>query len=131
MQRTTFVALVLALLVGHSAVVDGSVNVSPVETRERAVQQEARQRVLSGVTLSQNDELVPDVAVIVRSASGEQQTTSDATGAFRLVVPPGPLTLKFEGKNIAPIEQTIGPSDSTENLQIKVHTSSRRLTKAS
>lgn len=120
MQRTTFVALVLALLVGHSAVVYGSVNVSSVETREKAVQQEPRQRVLSGVILSQKDELVPDVTVSVRSASGEEQTKSDATGAFRLVVPSGPLRLKFEGNNITPVEQTIGPSDSTENLQIKI-----------
>lgn len=46
-------------------------------------------RILSGSVLTQHDELLPDVTVIVRSASGEARTISDAEGHFRLTVPPG------------------------------------------
>ena len=38
--------------------------------------------------------------VIARSDAGEARTTSDADGRFRLAIPPGPLTVRFEGKNI-------------------------------
>ena len=41
-------------------------------------------------------------------------------GNFRLRVPNEPLTLRFEGQNIAPLEKSIGITDSFENLRIKI-----------
>src|SRR5262252_69925 len=79
------------------------------------------ERVLSGEIVTQQNELLPGVSVIVRSDQGDIRTLSDLEGRFRLMVPAGPLTVSFEGKNGTPIEQTIAPNASTENLRIKVN----------
>lgn len=81
---------------------------------------QGRGRSLSGSILKQQNELLPGVMVIVSSDSGESRTVSDAEGRFRLAVPSGPLTVRFEGRNIKPLEQAIGPEGATENLQVKV-----------
>lgn len=76
---------------------------------------------LSGVILSRQDELVPDVSVIVRTTTGEEQrAVSDANGKFDLSVPRSSLTVRFEGNNIAPQERSIGVGEATENLQIRI-----------
>jgi outer membrane receptor protein involved in Fe transport len=82
--------------------------------------QQADERTLSGYILTQQNELLPGVTVIARSATGEVRTVSDAEGRFRLSVPRGSLTVRFEGKNVTPLEQIIGPNNPTENLQIKI-----------
>lgn len=85
------------------------------------IRQSGESRSLSGVILSRQDELVPNVSVIVRTATGEElQTASDAKGSFDLSVPRAPLTVRFEGSNVAPQEISIGVNEATENLQIKI-----------
>ncbi len=84
-------------------------------------QQGSETRTLSGVVLSQQNELVPNVSVVVRTGAGEQRTMTDAGGAFRLSVPAGgALAIRFEGRNITTLEQTIKPGEATENLQFKI-----------
>ncbi len=75
---------------------------------------------LSGIVLTPQNEAVPGVSILVRFASGEQKSESDAEGNFRITVPNEPLTVTFSGKNIAPVEKIIGLGDATENLQIKI-----------
>jgi hypothetical protein len=77
-------------------------------------------RTLSGVVMTQQNEVVPGVTVLARSALGEERVLTDADGRFRLVVPDGTLSLKFFGRSIALISRTIRPAEPCENLQIKV-----------
>jgi outer membrane receptor protein involved in Fe transport len=77
-------------------------------------------RVLSGRVVTQQGEAVPGVSVLVRVASGEQQTVSDAEGIFRAIVPREPLSLKFFGRNIALVSKTVGVAESSENLRVVV-----------
>jgi outer membrane receptor protein involved in Fe transport len=83
-------------------------------------QQSAANRILSGYILTQQNELLPNVTVIVRSSTSELRTTSNDQGEFRLAVPDGPLTIRFEGQNITPLEQTFGPNDQIHNLNIRI-----------
>jgi hypothetical protein len=78
------------------------------------------ERTLSGYILTQQNELLPNVTVIVRSATGEVTTTSDGKGEFRLAIPDGPVTVRFQGKNVTPLELSVGPNDPIENLRIKI-----------
>lgn len=77
-------------------------------------------RTLSGYILTQQNELLPNVNVIIRSDTGELLTLSDDKGEFRLAIPSGPLTLIFEANNIGRLEQKLDAADSTENLRIRV-----------
>lgn len=77
-------------------------------------------RTISGVIVSQQNELVPGVTIIARSRSGEKRTTSNQDGNFRLVVPNESVTLSFEAKNVTPSERIINPGEAAENLQIKI-----------
>jgi len=78
-------------------------------------------RTLSGTVLSQQNEAVPGVNIIVRSIMGDLKTQSDAEGNFRLDgVPADTITLKVFGKNIALLSKTVAAGESSENLQIKV-----------
>jgi hypothetical protein len=65
-------------------------------------------RILSGSVLTQQNELLPGVTVIARSDAGETWTISDAEGHFRLTVPSGRLTIRFEGRNITPFDLSRG-----------------------
>src|SRR5256885_1817409 len=65
------------------------------------VQAEAQTtRTLSGVVVTDRDEAVPGASIIVRYASGEIITITDAAGKFSLPVPDETLTLIVEGKNL-------------------------------
>jgi len=77
-------------------------------------------RTLSGIIVTDSNESVAEVSVIVRYPSGQQKTVSDSEGNFRLTVPNEPLTLRVEGKNIDSVERVIGPGEASENLRIKV-----------
>lgn len=101
--RTTAIALAVVLLISASA--------SAVQLRER---------VISGQILTQLNERLPAVTVIVITSAGQVRTQSDAAGYFRITVPSGPVTVRFEGKNVTPVEQTIGANDRSEGLTIKV-----------
>ncbi len=83
-------------------------------------QQASRERMLSGYILTQQNELMPNVTVIAKSTAGEVRTTSDAKGEFHLAIPEGPVTVRFEGQNVTPMEQRLGPNDQTENLRIMI-----------
>ncbi|HEY0408626.1 MAG TPA: TonB-dependent receptor [Pyrinomonadaceae bacterium] len=83
-------------------------------------QQQHATRILSGVVVSQQNELVPNVRILVRSATGEREATTDAAGNFRLEVPDGALSLKIFGKNIALLSKSVGPHDSSENLRLVI-----------
>ncbi|MDQ3650074.1 MAG: TonB-dependent receptor [Acidobacteriota bacterium] len=83
--------------------------------------QNAATRTVSGVVISQQNELVPGVTIVARARSGEEhRTVSDEEGAFRLTVPNEPLTLNFEGKNVTPLQRDIAPGEAANNLQVKV-----------
>lgn len=87
---------------------------------ETARSQTKSNRTLSGVIVTEKNESVAGVTVIVRSAFGEQKTVSDADGNFSVTIPSGPLTIRLEGKNLDPVEKAIGAGDVTENLTIRI-----------
>jgi carboxypeptidase family protein/TonB-dependent receptor-like protein len=77
-------------------------------------------RQVSGVIVTQKNEAVEGVAVIVATSSGELKTVSDADGNFHLTVPSGAFRLRIDGKYIAPQEKEIGVNEPVENLKIVV-----------
>ncbi|MDT7542800.1 MAG: hypothetical protein QOE33_2704 [Acidobacteriota bacterium] len=79
-------------------------------------------RVVSGRIVTQRDEVVPGVTIVVSTSAGQQQTLSDAAGNFRAVVPTGvAFLLKFFGKNIALVSKAIGAGETCENLRVVVN----------
>jgi hypothetical protein len=77
-------------------------------------------RTLSGTILTQQNETVAGVSILVRSAAGEQRAESDAEGNFRLSVPAETLSLRFFGRKIALVSKTINLDEPSENLDIRV-----------
>jgi hypothetical protein len=77
-------------------------------------------RKLSGVALSQQNELVPDVTIVIRFGSADTRIVTDSEGRFSINVPNEALNVRFEGKNLNAIERTFDLGETTENLQIKV-----------
>ena len=71
-------------------------------------------RTVSGYILTQQNERLPGVTVVVRGFSWDAQTISDREGYFRLEVPAGSLTIRLEGKNIKPLRK-----QSEEMSQVK------------
>ena len=78
-------------------------------------------RTVSGYILTQQNERLPGVAVIVRGSFWAMRTISDREGYFHLEVPVSSITIRLEGKNIQPIEKPIGPSERSEDLEFKVN----------
>jgi outer membrane receptor protein involved in Fe transport len=108
-------ALSARSLIGEAVAASFSNAPTPVRS-----QQSGDTRIISGVVLSTQNELVAGVTVLARSATGEQRTTSDAEGNFRLSVPDGSVTLNFFGRGIALVSKTIAAGEPTQDLQIKV-----------
>ncbi|HEY7784199.1 MAG TPA: TonB-dependent receptor [Pyrinomonadaceae bacterium] len=77
-------------------------------------------RTLSGVILSQQNELVPGVSIIVRSSVGEQRGLSDPEGRFTFPIPNEPITVRFEAQNLKTLESSFSREDRTTDLQIRV-----------
>lgn len=77
-------------------------------------------RKLSGIVVTDKDEAVAGATVIVRSAAGEQKTVSDTRGNFTLTVESVPLTLRVEGKNLAPVERSLAADETADDLTIRV-----------
>jgi hypothetical protein len=77
-------------------------------------------RVLSGVTQTQQFELVPNVSIEVKTADGKLNATTDAEGNFRLGIPREAVSVSFSGKNIEPTARIFSSDENTENLQIKI-----------
>jgi outer membrane receptor protein involved in Fe transport len=82
--------------------------------------QTATTRTLSGIVITDRDEIVPGASIIVRYASGEEITITDAAGKFSLPVPDETLTLIVEGKNLQGMQKSIAAGESTVNVQLKV-----------
>ncbi|HEU0251720.1 MAG TPA: carboxypeptidase regulatory-like domain-containing protein [Pyrinomonadaceae bacterium] len=59
-------------------------------------------RTVSGYILTQQNERLPGVTVVVRGSFWNTSTISDREGYFRLDVPVGSITIRLEGKNIQP-----------------------------
>lgn len=78
-------------------------------------------RTVSGYVLTQQNERLAGVKVIVRGSFWDASTISDREGYFRIDVPVGDVTVRFEGKNVQPLEKTIGRNEPSENLEIKVN----------
>jgi hypothetical protein len=85
-----------------------------------AAQQSPATRTLSGTILTQQNERVGGVSILVRSASGEQRAESDAQGNFNLTVPAETLSLRFFGQKLALVSKTVNPDEPSENLEIRV-----------
>ncbi|MCA1567722.1 MAG: TonB-dependent receptor [Acidobacteria bacterium] len=78
-------------------------------------------RVLSGVVVTPRDEVVPEIAVNVRYASGRQRVMSDGEGRFRVEIPPGATaSLQAEGDNITATEMIVGAAESADNLEVRI-----------
>ncbi len=77
-------------------------------------------RMLSGVVVTPQFELVPNVTVEVQAWKDKFTTISDGEGNFSIEVPAESLTVKFLGKNISPVTRTFSTSDTVTGLQIKI-----------
>ena len=78
-------------------------------------------RTVSGYILTQQNERLPGVTVVVRGSFWNTSTISDREGCFRLDVPVGSITIRLKGKNIQPLEKAIERTESSENLEFKVN----------
>ena len=83
--------------------------------------QDSNTRIFSGVIVTQQFELAPNVSIEVKTSDGKLSTVSGADGSFSLQVPSEPLSVKFSGNNIIPITRIFAVSDTIGNLQIKVN----------
>jgi outer membrane receptor protein involved in Fe transport len=123
-MRSSFIVIVLLLCSMLSSVSAQTTNrISGIvvsDTLAAEVRQNSAARILSGTVISQQNELLPGVKLVVRSSLGVQETTSDAEGAFRLEVPREPLSLLLTGKNVQPTTRIISADEATENLRLAV-----------
>lgn len=76
-------------------------------------------RVLSGVVVTPQFELVPYVSIEVVTANGKINTVTSAEGAFSVEIPPGPVSVKYWGRNLPAVEQNFTAWDRTDDLQLK------------
>jgi hypothetical protein len=76
-------------------------------------------RTISGVVVTDKNESVAGVGVVATYSSGQQRATTGDDGQFRIMTPDEPVTLRFEGKNIEPLEMPIA-SGRAEGLRIKI-----------
>jgi outer membrane receptor protein involved in Fe transport len=75
-------------------------------------------RTLSGVVITDKNELVLGATVIAESTSGKFEAITDAAGCFRMIVPTGPLILVVTGKYLTFEPKHLnGPA---EGLQLQV-----------
>ncbi len=81
----------------------------------QAEAQSAGARRVSGVVVTRKDEAVRGVTVIGQTPSGESRTMTNEDGQFELNLPAGALTLRVEGKNVAPLQRIIPETETTAN----------------
>lgn len=77
-------------------------------------------RTLSGTILTQQFEVVPNVAIEVKTDADKFTAVSNADGSFQLSVPRGNVSITFSGNGIIPLTRTFTANDNIENLQIKI-----------
>jgi len=102
--------LSLALLCGQTRIQARTIN----------AQQQKAERTLSGVVITSNNEVAKGVTITARSAWGEQSTTSDEDGAFRLTLPDEALTLVITGNHVVTKELQIERGTLTDHLRIEI-----------
>lgn len=73
-------------------------------------------RTVSGIVMTERNEVVPGVSVSAESTSNTTQTLTDASGSFHLRVPQGPLKLKVAGKYVVAQEKLLSGPDVSEGL---------------
>ncbi len=77
-------------------------------------------RMVSGVVITEQNEVVPGANVVVQYGTGKKEAVTDAGGNFRLVVPREPLTVSVIGKYLVFEAKTLSLADVTEGLQLQV-----------
>jgi len=77
-------------------------------------------RTVSGVVLTEKNELVPGVTVEVAWADGQTQAVTDASGRFRLSAPEGPITLNIIGDYLLFEPKHFSASDLSDALELHV-----------
>lgn len=85
-----------------------------------SVSAQSNQRVFSGVVLTQQFELVPNVQIEIRTSEGKLQAVTDTEGKFSVTIPNESFSVKFSGKNLQTVTRIFAPTDALENLQIKI-----------
>ena len=77
-------------------------------------------RTFSGVIVTQQFELVPNVNIEIETSGEKIAAKSDKEGAFSVKVPDEPISVRFFGNNIEPFTRIFAPNEKLENTQIKV-----------
>lgn len=90
--------------------------------------QAAGTRTVSGIVLTEKNEVVPGAAVTLspadspaNSQNSSKQTVTDGQGRFSLVAPAGTIKLSVSGNYIAPFEKLLAAKDASENLELCIH----------
>jgi outer membrane receptor protein involved in Fe transport len=76
-------------------------------------------RTISGVVMTDKNEVIPNVSVVAEYTSGKKETITDANGSFRMSAPSEPVKLKVMGKYVMSEEKSLGASGSFENVQLR------------
>ena len=76
--------------------------------------------MLSGVVVTPQFELVPNVSVKVTGANGTAATVTDGEGRFSIIVSNEALTVTFSGKNIPAVNRVFFPTDRTNDIQVGI-----------
>jgi outer membrane receptor protein involved in Fe transport len=107
MRSSSSVRLAVALLflLGHS----------------QAQIENAPLRTISGVVMTDKNEVIPNVSVAAEYASGKKETIADASGSFRLSVPSEPVTLKVLGNYVMSDANSVSASGALENVQLRAY----------
>lgn len=77
-------------------------------------------RILSGVVVTPQFELVPNVELEIRTTVGALSATTDGEGRFSTSIPADAISVTFSGKNIAPATLSFSAIENTKDLQVKV-----------
>src|SRR6266852_3769156 len=77
-------------------------------------------RIVSGVVMTERNEVVPGVTVVAESTSGTAQAVTDASGNFHLRAPQGALKLKVSGKYVIAQEKVLSASETSQGLVLLI-----------
>jgi len=77
-------------------------------------------RTLSGVIVSAQFELIPNLPFEIETANGKLTASTDAEGSFSVQVPEGPISISITGNTIAPFEHKYTAADRINNLQLQI-----------
>ncbi|HRH40539.1 MAG TPA: TonB-dependent receptor [Pyrinomonadaceae bacterium] len=83
-------------------------------------QSNSNSRTFSGVVVTSQFELVPNVNLEVQTSNGKLQTVTDAEGNFSLQVPVENINVRFYGKSINSVTRTFSSNETLTGLQIKI-----------